>query len=169
MQAFKIHKAIVEDYKNYLNSFTNIRDVRIKEKVQEAFEKGIFLPEPLLQFNPSFELGESLEELETEKLIHEELKKIFGSYNLYFHQVEAIKKGVNGKSFIVTSGICADLHLQMNNAVFEAYGWQDINLHHDFYEVKYIPENDSVRYTIHSDARREILKRFLELNPKIHE
>ena len=104
MQAFKVHKAIVEDYKNYLNSFTNIRDVRIKEKVKDAFEKGIFLPEPLLQFNPSFELGESLQELEAQALIHQDLKKIFGSYNLYFHQVEAIKKGVNGKSFVVTSG-----------------------------------------------------------------
>ncbi len=76
MQAFKVHKAIVEDYKNYLNSFTNIRDVRIKEKVKDAFEKGIFLPEPLLQFNPSFELGESLQELEAQALIHQDLKKI---------------------------------------------------------------------------------------------
>jgi hypothetical protein len=57
MQAFKIRKAIVDDYKNYLNSFTNIRDSRIHEKVQEAFEKGMFLPEPLLQFNTSFEAG----------------------------------------------------------------------------------------------------------------
>lgn len=104
MQAFKVHKAIVEDYKNYLNSFTNIKDVRIKEKVKDAFDQGIFLPEPLLQFNPSFELGESLQELQLKEPIHDDLKKIFGSYNLYFHQVEAIKKGVNGKSFVVTSG-----------------------------------------------------------------
>jgi len=69
MQAFKVHKAIVEDYKNYLNSFTNIKVGRIKEKVKGAFEKGIFLPEPLLQFNPSFELGESLQELENQELI----------------------------------------------------------------------------------------------------
>jgi len=104
MQAFKIHSAIVEDYKNYLNSFTNISDSRIQGKVQEAFRSGLFLPEPLLQFNPSFELGESLEELEKQELIHGELKKIFGAYSLYFHQVEAIRKGVNGEGFIVTSG-----------------------------------------------------------------
>ncbi|MEI7747538.1 MAG: hypothetical protein WCI81_00510 [Chlorobiaceae bacterium] len=70
MQAFKIRKAIVDDYKNSLNSFTNIRDSRIHEKVQEAFEKGTFLPEPLLQFNPSFELGESLQEIAFSILIH---------------------------------------------------------------------------------------------------
>jgi superfamily II DNA or RNA helicase len=104
MQALKIHQAIVEDYKSYLNSFTNISDPRIQETVQEAFRNGLFLPEPLLQFNPSFELGESLQELEKQGLIHGDLKKIFGSYNLHHHQVEAIKKGVAGEGFIVTSG-----------------------------------------------------------------
>lgn len=104
MQALKIHQAIVEDYKSYLNSFTNISDPRIQETVQEAFRNGLFLPEPLLQFNPSFEVGESLQELEKQGLIHGDLKKIFGSYNLHHHQVEAIKKGVAGEGFIVTSG-----------------------------------------------------------------
>ena len=61
-----------------------------------------------------------------------------------------------------------NLHLQMDNAVLEAYGWQDLNLRHDFYEVEYLPENDRIRYTIHPDVRREILKRLLELNHKIH-
>lgn len=40
---------------------------------------------------------------------------------------------------------------------------------HDFYELDYLPENDRVRYTIHPEARKEVLKRLLELNHKIHE
>jgi hypothetical protein len=32
-----------------------------------------------------------------------------------------------------------------------------------------LPENDRVRFTIHPDARKEVLKRLLELNHKIHE
>jgi hypothetical protein len=44
-----------------------------------------------------------------------------------------------------------------------------VGLRHDFYEVDYLPENDRVRYTIHPEARKEILKRLLELNHKIHE
>ncbi len=39
-QVFKIGKPIVDDYKNYLNSFPNVMDSRIHQKVQEAFEKG---------------------------------------------------------------------------------------------------------------------------------
>lgn len=65
-----------------------------------------------------------------------------------------------------------ELHKEMDEAVLEAYGWhQDdpkwgsaIQLRHDFYEVDYLPENDRVRYTIHPDARKEVLKRLLQLN-----
>lgn len=73
-----------------------------------------------------------------------------------------------------------ELHVQMDEAVLDAYGWGDlspalskgegaIKLRHDFYEVDYLPENDRVRFTIHPDARKEVLKRLLELNHKIHE
>lgn len=61
------------------------------------------------------------------------------------------------------------LHLQMDEEVLNAYGWNDIALKHDFYEVDYLPENDRIRYTIHPEARKEVLKRLLELNHKIHE
>ena len=64
------------------------------------------------------------------------------------------------------------LHKEMDEAVLEAYGWHEdnekwgkaIKLRHDFYEVDYLPENDRVRYTIHPDARKEVLKRLLLLN-----
>jgi len=61
------------------------------------------------------------------------------------------------------------LHEEMDNAVLKSYGWQDIDLMHDFYEVDYLPENDRIRFAIHPDARKEVLKRLLELNHKIHE
>jgi hypothetical protein len=65
-----------------------------------------------------------------------------------------------------------ELHVQMDEAVLEAYGWahddtkwgKAIQLRHDFYEVDYLPENDRVRYTIHPEARKEVLKRLLQLN-----
>ncbi|MBF0238122.1 MAG: restriction endonuclease [SAR324 cluster bacterium] len=67
------------------------------------------------------------------------------------------------------------LHVQMDNAVLEAYGWHQasadgpaLELRHDFYEVEFLPENDRIRYTIHPEARKEILKRLLLLNHKIH-
>ena len=57
-----------------------------------------------------------------------------------------------------------ELHKQIDKTVLNAYGWEDIYLAHDFYEVDYLPENDRVRYTISPDARKEVLKRLLKLN-----
>ena len=61
------------------------------------------------------------------------------------------------------------LHTEMDNAVLEAYGWTDIRLNHNFYEVDFLPDNDNIRFTICPESRKEILKRLLLLNHKIHE
>uniref|UniRef100_UPI004047E259 Eco57I restriction-modification methylase domain-containing protein n=1 Tax=Algoriphagus sp. TaxID=1872435 RepID=UPI004047E259 len=69
-----------------------------------------------------------------------------------------------------------ELHKEMDESVLEAYGWhqddskwgKNIQLRHDFYEVDYLPENDRVRYTIHPEARKEVLKRLLQLNHERH-
>jgi hypothetical protein len=104
MQAFRVHQSVVEDYKNYLRSFTLIRDQRIREKVEEALSGNFILPDALIQFNPSFKMDITLDDLEKENLAHPDLKSIFGNYRLYQHQVEAIKLGINNKGFVVTSG-----------------------------------------------------------------
>lgn len=62
-----------------------------------------------------------------------------------------------------------DLFVIIDEEVLSSYGWSDIDLRHDFYEVDYLPENDRVRYTIHPDARKEVLKRLLLLNHERYE
>jgi hypothetical protein len=94
-------------------------------------------------------------------------------------QVEALKKHLEKTPGTIPfdeaiQGILKlrELHVQMDEAVLEAYGWahddtkwgKAIQLRHDFYEVDYLPENDRVRYTIHPEARKEVLKRLLQLN-----
>ena len=56
------------------------------------------------------------------------------------------------------------LHVALDIAICDAYGWQDLDLEHDFYEVETLPENDRVRYTISPSARRKVLKRLLGEN-----
>lgn len=56
------------------------------------------------------------------------------------------------------------LHVELDTAVRDAYGWQNLPLEHDFYEVETLPENDRVRYTISPAARKELLKRLLAEN-----
>ncbi len=57
-----------------------------------------------------------------------------------------------------------DLHVEMDNAVAAAYGWQDLPLGHGFHETA-----QGVRYTIHESARREVLSRLLKLNHERYE
>ena len=52
-----------------------------------------------------------------------------------------------------------DLHVEMDHTVAAAYGWQDLNLAHDFHETK-----QGIRFTISEAARREVLARLLKLN-----
>jgi hypothetical protein len=63
------------------------------------------------------------------------------------------------------------LHVEMDNAVLAAYGWHvdgedgpAIDLAHNFYDVETLSENDRTRYTISTEARKEVLKRLLALN-----
>jgi hypothetical protein len=52
-----------------------------------------------------------------------------------------------------------ELHVEMDYAVAQAYGWTDLDLGHGFHETR-----QGIRYTISEHARREILDRLLRLN-----
>lgn len=101
MDAFQTHKQVIDTYKSYLNSFINIADNRVKDVVHVALEQGHFIPEPLIQFNPSFEKGVGLQSLTG---LNSNLSLTFGSYNLFKHQIDALRLGTDDKGFIVTSG-----------------------------------------------------------------
>lgn len=55
------------------------------------------------------------------------------------------------------------LHVEMDQAVAAAYGWQDLDLGHGFHETK-----QGIRFTISEAARREVLDRLLALNHQRH-
>jgi hypothetical protein len=89
MNVFQTHSRIVNDYATYIRSFLNIADPKIKEHVEEELSTGKLWPEPLLQFNPSFELTGSVESLAQEKILHSDLADIFKGYQLG----QSLKKG----------------------------------------------------------------------------
>ena len=57
-----------------------------------------------------------------------------------------------------------DLHVEMDRAVASAYGWEDLDLGHDFHETA-----QGVRFALSEAARREVLGRLLELNHQRYE
>ncbi|MFC1467802.1 Eco57I restriction-modification methylase domain-containing protein [Verrucomicrobiota bacterium] len=51
------------------------------------------------------------------------------------------------------------LQIEIDQAVATAYGWENMDLDHDFHETK-----QGIRFTISEEARREVLQRLLKLN-----
>jgi len=62
-----------------------------------------------------------------------------------------------------------EAHRRIDAAVAEAFGWSDLDLSHEFYEIAYLPENDHIRYAITEEARLEVLRRLSQLNKKRYE
>lgn len=97
----------------------NIEDEKIKEVVATEINQGKFWPEPLIQFNPSFEPGESAQSLCDQGILHPDISIIFKNYDLFKHQAEAIKKGVEGLDFVVTSGTGSGKSLTFLGTIFD--------------------------------------------------
>lgn len=109
MNVFETHKNIIEEYSSYINSFISIKDPKIETIVNGELNSGKLWPEPLIQFNPSFENGITVEMLIQKSVLHPYMERIFSSdtgrtWELYQHQIDAIEIGAKGQGFIVTSG-----------------------------------------------------------------
>lgn len=114
MDVFKLRKNLVNEFGNYVKSFIQIKDDRIRSKVDSEINEGLLWPAPLIQLNPCFEYGPSIEELVTANILHPECKKIFRSdkkenyeghtLKLYKHQTEAIHKAHSEENYILSTG-----------------------------------------------------------------
>ncbi|MGA2150744.1 MAG: DEAD/DEAH box helicase [Geobacteraceae bacterium] len=118
MNVFQTHSNIIGDYESYIRSFISIADPKIREKINQELSQGKLWPDPLLQFNPSYEMFGSLDSLVSAGTLHPEIRDIFKGYKLYHHQVEAIRFGTAGKDFIVTSGTGSGKSLTYIGSIF---------------------------------------------------
>lgn len=120
---FDLHNDILSDYKLYIDSFINIADKKILSTVRKEFDSGNLYPEPLVQFNPSYESGGKVEDLVNKGVLVKDFNNIFydetgDSWSIYKHQAEAIVKGNEGKSFVVTSGTGSGKSLTYISTIF---------------------------------------------------
>ena len=73
--------------------------------IEDAIRYETMWPSALIQFNPNYALGDSVDQMIAKGLpINRDLKLFFGNDSFYKHQQEAIELGCQGKEFIVTSG-----------------------------------------------------------------
>ena len=58
MNLIHYHDKIIANYRNYIQSFLNIKDPGITNFVEREINDKKLWPEPLVQFNPTFEKSE---------------------------------------------------------------------------------------------------------------
>ena len=114
MDAFSLRNQVIEDYAEFVRSFVTIKDERIASKVKDELDSGLLWPDPLIQLNPAFEQGPSLQDLVAEGLLHSTNQKVFrrkeedgsdhGPLRFHQHQVEAIRTASEGRNYVLTTG-----------------------------------------------------------------
>ena len=83
-------------------------------EVLSNLAEGLLWPDPLIQLNPSFEAGETIDELVGEGILHEECARVFRKnkkpkephnpgedLRLHRHQAEAIRRARGGHNYVL--------------------------------------------------------------------
>jgi very-short-patch-repair endonuclease len=111
MSVFELHRRVFSEYREFVRSFVRVADERLRAYVEERIlgEAGELWPEPLVQLSPAYEPGETVDELAKMGVLHEVTARIFrkadgAPFRLYRHQVEAIRRAREGRSYVLTSG-----------------------------------------------------------------
>ena len=114
MDVFAFREELVSEYERFSRSFTNIRAEDILEAVNEAYAGGRFWPAPLIQLNPNFVPGGSIDDLVSKGTLDEECAKVFRLKRptdtfgkqlvLHQHQAEAIEIAGRDESYVLTTG-----------------------------------------------------------------
>ena len=115
MDVFNLNEAVVDRYKVFARSFTNIRSPELTAKVNELYQTGKFWPEPLLQLNPHYAPGGSISDFIGDGALEPECAKIFRlpdaaadtadqTLRLYKHQQQAVSYALDDQSYVVTTG-----------------------------------------------------------------
>jgi ATP-dependent helicase YprA (DUF1998 family) len=115
MDVFALRQRLVEDYAEYVGSFLEIADPRIRAEVEARLADGLLWPHPLIQLNPAFEPGETIDQLVDQGMLAPGCRDIFRMQKsdgdpagrplrLYRHQAEAIRVARSGEPYVLTTG-----------------------------------------------------------------
>ena len=114
MNVFELRQNLLSSYAAYIRSFIKIRAPEIQAKVEAELDSGLLWPETLIQLNPSFEPGRTIDELADEGVLHVGCRKVFRikpdirsegrPLRLHRHQEEAVRVARRGDNYVLTTG-----------------------------------------------------------------
>jgi ATP-dependent helicase YprA (DUF1998 family) len=153
MNIFSFRQQLIDDYAEYTRSFIQIRDDRIRQFVRSQLDAGSLWPEPLIQLNPAFEPGASIDELTRDGILHSECSRVFRikpepsgngqPLRLHRHQTDAIHIARNGHPYVIsgaTPGETACFLASINSFVQDYQSRQKPSgIHLTFFIVEQLP------------------------------
>jgi ATP-dependent helicase YprA (DUF1998 family) len=115
MNVFQLRDQVTDEYAKYIRSFLRIADNEILDFVAGKLDEGRLWPDPLVQLNPWFRPGLTVDELVAAGLLHPECSRIFRRkeseheftgppIRFHKHQEDAIRVAKNGGSYVLTTG-----------------------------------------------------------------
>jgi superfamily II DNA/RNA helicase/very-short-patch-repair endonuclease len=114
VNVFELRKQLAGDYESFLRGFIQVRDPRIEAVVDECFRSGTLIPAPLVQMNPSFEPGRSIDELVAASVLHPACGEVFRGgktetdrgrpMRLHVHQDRAVEVARARRNYVLTTG-----------------------------------------------------------------
>jgi hypothetical protein len=115
VDVFKLRDDLIGAYREYATSFMNIRDARLRERVDAALREGRLWPHPQVGLNPAFHPGGTIDDLVVEGLLHPDVASVFRlgktateavgrPMTLHQHQVDAIRAARDDRNYVLTTG-----------------------------------------------------------------
>ena len=115
MDVFDLDASVIDRYTTFARSFTRIRSQELHAKVNGLYGTKRFWPEPLIQLNPHFASGGSIQDFVNAGDLEPACAEIFralaehgpagdGTLKLHKHQEQAVGYALSNRSFVVTTG-----------------------------------------------------------------
>lgn len=114
MDVFQFREHLVGEYEQFTRSFTRVRSDDIRAFVDGEYNSQRYWPEPLIQINPNYRSGGTVDELVRGGQLSPQCAEIFrlgksassagDALPLHKHQAEAISLALAGESYVLTTG-----------------------------------------------------------------
>ena len=115
MDVFDLDETVIDSYKAFARSFTNIRSPELNAKVDNLYATRRFWPEPLIQLNPHYADGGSIQDFIDAGDLEPECAEVFRDLSatgsdrdltlkLRKHQQQAVGYALSNQSYAVTTG-----------------------------------------------------------------
>ena len=110
---FNFRDDLIREYGSFSRSFSKIAASDIQGLVEAEYEQGRYWPDPLIQINPNYSRKQTVQQLAAVGTLHPACAALFKAKKaegtpldlfLYAHQMEALAKASQNKSYVVTTG-----------------------------------------------------------------